>query len=390
MVLVGAMAAGPGCSGDDGGTNPLPDPDPVPTPLARSLVPIPLDSELGFDRIYAGFEHTCGITPEGSAFCWGDNEFGELGTDAELFTCAFRFPCTGTPQPVAGDLRFSSLLPSARSTCGLTLDGAAYCWGYGIGGELGGGRENITHEPTAVTGGHTFLLLTGRFSANTCGLTTGREILCWGPSFGSTPTPFSSPVAFAEVSRGRTHSCGLDEEGVAHCWGGNAAGALGQGSAAEDGGIPSSSVPLAVVGEVDFREISVGSAHSCALTGAGTAWCWGKVPQVGNGDTAVPWLAQPTPVREAGPFRSLDAGFTHTCGVTESGQTLCWGENFGNLGDGTEMLRASPSPVSGDLSFRAVSSGAFHTCGLTEAGRVYCWGVNPWGQLGRDPGEITG
>jgi alpha-tubulin suppressor-like RCC1 family protein len=73
----------------------------------------------------------------------------------------------------------------------------------------------------------------------------------------------------------------------------------------------------------------------------------------------------------------------HTCGVTTAGAAYCWGlNNFGQLGDNSTTNRTSPVAVTGGLSFAAVSAGGQHTCGVTTAGTAYCWGSNSSGQLG--------
>ena len=75
-------------------------------------------------------------------------------------------------------------------------------------------------------------------------------------------------------------------------------------------------------------------------------------------------------------------GTAHTCGITTAGAAYCWGYNGeGELGDGTNTTASSPVPVAGGLSFASLSAGAFHSCGMTGGG-LYCWGDNTVGQLG--------
>ena len=137
--------------------------------------------------------------------------------------------------------------------------------------------------------------------------------------------------------------------------------------------------------------IAAGSDHTCAMTEAGGAICWGKNEngQLGDGATA----HRTTPVVVSGlgdsSVAAVTAGAFHTCALTTDGGVLCWGRNTeGQLGDATQVDRATPVAVSGLPGVVAVAAGGFHTCALTETRGVTCWGNNSSGQLG--DGQICG
>jgi alpha-tubulin suppressor-like RCC1 family protein len=106
-------------------------------------------------------------------------------------------------------------------------------------------------------------------------------------------------------------------------------------------------------------KIYAGEYHSCALTSAGTAYCWGRndLGQVGNGSTS--GVGVPAPVAVAGglTFKSLTLGELFTCGVigvpnssnspSQSASTIyCWGDNlYGQLGTGAASGGATPTLV---------------------------------------------
>ncbi|MSR36080.1 MAG: hypothetical protein EXR95_05465 [Gemmatimonadetes bacterium] len=81
-----------------------------------------------------GGNHTCGLTTSGSAYCWGFNGWGAIGNGTLTPT---NFP---TPQAVVGGHTFKSLTAGYDHSCGVTIAGGAYCWGKG--GQLADGATN--------------------------------------------------------------------------------------------------------------------------------------------------------------------------------------------------------------------------------------------------------
>jgi len=316
----------------------------------------------------------------------------------------------------------------ADNTCGVTMGGAAYCWGYNNRGQLGGGTTTDTTSPAAVGGGLSFAAVGAAVGGpSRCGVTTAGVAYCWGSNvYGAlgdgTTSNQTSPVAvaggltFAAVSSGGgATTCGVTTAGAAFCWGINTVGQLGIGTTTGSevcGNNPCSTTPVAVGGGLTFITVSTGASHTCGVTAAGAAYCWGanRNGQLGIGTTTGTPLCNgfscsPTPVPVVGglTFAAVSAGTGYTCGVTTAGAAYCWGYNgTGQLGDGTATERLSPVAVLGGLTFAAVStagdpSGSGHTCGLTVTGGAYCWGFNHYGELGNgtnttrsSPGAVSG
>jgi alpha-tubulin suppressor-like RCC1 family protein len=95
-------------------------------------------------QIVAGAVHTCVLVADGSAYCWGQNLYGQLGDGSTTHR--------STAVAVTGGLRFRSIHAGGALTCGLATDGTEYCWGFNQNGQLGDGTRESRSSPTAVRG----------------------------------------------------------------------------------------------------------------------------------------------------------------------------------------------------------------------------------------------
>ncbi|HEY0016304.1 MAG TPA: hypothetical protein VGC13_08300 [Longimicrobium sp.] len=91
-----------------------------------------------------GDTFACALTAAGAAYCWGRNGDGQLGNGTTSRELSY------TPTAVAGGLRFSSVLAGSQHACGVTTNGAAYCWGSGDEGQLGNGTTVDSSVPARV------------------------------------------------------------------------------------------------------------------------------------------------------------------------------------------------------------------------------------------------
>ena len=387
--------------------------------------PTAVTGGLIFTSIAAGDALSCGIAASsGAAYCWGLGSTGQLGNGTRAERDA--------PTEVSGGLAFRSAQPGSWATCGITTVGAAYCWGSTA--YLGTGRSDLSAIPVSVSG-LTATSLLGAGGAHTCATAPG-SLVCWGAnSWGQladgatddrfTPTAAAPGLSVQALSTGiGDHSCALDASGAAYCWGQNFSGELGDGTS----GTSANPTARAVAGGLAFRSITIGFMHTCALTSAGAAYCWGRnagalgdstmvaapTPQAVHGgmtfaaigagygrtcavttahqaacwgsDTVGYMPNSTTPLLLGGGllFDSLAVGYSHACGLTAAGAAYCWGANAsGQLGTGSVGAASQvPVPVGGALTFKSLAVGAFHACALTAAGAAYCWGSGTSGQLG--------
>lgn len=351
------------------------------------LEPTVVGTTLAFDRVAVGFAASCMLTAGGEAWCWGNNSDGLLGASTTRFCSAGSVPCSFEPVRAVPPRTFTSLSMAQLHGCGLDAAGLAWCWGFGVGGQLGDGGFANSTAAVAVSGGRAYVQLdAGRASRLSCALDATGTAWCWGPAGGGAlgngttdtsrvPVQVSAVAQlFVSVGAGDEHGCALDTAGEAWCWGRNTYGKLGRGVS---GAVL---VPSAVAGAHRFSALAVGGVVNCALDTAGAAWCWGFGASLGDGVGQHRDL--PTAVSGGHVFVSLSAGYQHACGLKADGAAWCWGPAT-LVGGGDEVERTVPVAVAGGHRFGVLKAGGVATCGITLAGTPMCWGFNTHGSVGQ-------
>lgn len=238
-------------------------------------IPVSISTPL-FTTVSAGGVHACGLAVGGQAWCWGTPTGGRLGNGDSGPTPK------SAPDSVLGGLTFTSISAGSDHTCGLTANLEAYCWGIGTDSQLGNGTRDNRSEPTLVSGNLLFEAIDAG-GTHTCGVVLDGEVYCWGlgvngqlgvPGVGRTDVPLlvSGGLFFQSISVGGSHTCAISGS-EAYCWGVNDAGQLGDGTTGDR------DVPTLVAGNIDFQAISAGGAPfttaSCGLSTDLIIFCWG-------------------------------------------------------------------------------------------------------------------
>ena len=209
-----------------------------------------------------------------------------------------------------------------------------------------------------------------------CAPATGEQEL----NCSTRPVAVIGTIQFVQVSAGETHTCGVSNDNKVYCWGRNSLGAAGNGYAvADDNGTPTQ-----LTTNLRFRQISAGTDHTCGITTSEQAYCWGSYisGELGDGRTGN-YTSTPAAVAGGHHWLQLSAGNAYTCGITTAELAYCWGNNSdGALGDGSRSIRSTPVRVATSMRFLRISAGFSHTCAINIGHRAFCWGANSAAQLG--------
>ncbi|MBU1241356.1 hypothetical protein KKF84_20945 [Myxococcota bacterium] len=183
----------------------------------RSATPLTIDATGVFTDLGAGAGHFCAVKDDGTLWCWGFNNYGQLGD--------------GTVTTSFGPVQAVDVVDAVRfgggylHSCYVNSGGATYCWGYNSSGDLGDGTVTNSNVPVEVLGGHTAVALTSSKWHHNCMLDVEGDIYCWGlNSTGQVGSGYfalavSSPVPILPTREIALCSDGLDNDmdGIADC-----------------------------------------------------------------------------------------------------------------------------------------------------------------------------
>lgn len=332
--------------------------------------------------ISAGGDSTCVLISGGTAKCWGDNEYGQIG-DGSTKTRL-------TPVEVKGLERATAISAGYFNACALIRGGTIKCWGYNYRGSLSKRTAKYDASPVAVKGISNAASLSVGY-AHACAVIAGGRVQCWGDNvYGAlgdgttkrrlTPVSVVGIRDATMVSAGGFQSCALLRSGLIKCWGADNFGQLGNGPA-PDSGTAQSLTPVQAQGVSNAVSVNITDDHSCAMRSNGTVICWGDngIGQLGHGASG-PTLSDVSGITNA---TAITSRVSRSCALLVGGSISCWGDNhYAELGDGTRTDRQIPVSVSGIRTAYQVTTGGIHTCALLFGGTIKCWGWNKKGQLG--------
>ncbi|EOD37122.1 hypothetical protein EMIHUDRAFT_440441 [Emiliania huxleyi CCMP1516] len=180
--------------------------------------------------VSVGLYHSIAITADGSAWSWGDGDYGRLGHGDQQDQLLPK-----QVEAFAGQ-RVVAVSAGARHSLATTADGAAWSWGLGGAGRLGHGDQQRQLLPKRVEA------------------FAGRRVVA--------------------VAAGGIHSLAITADGAVLSWGDGVSGRLGHGDTQNQ------LLPKKVETFAGRRVVAVsaGDRHSIAITADGAVWSWAMEP----------------------------------------------------------------------------------------------------------------
>ncbi len=330
-----------------------------------------------WSTVSVGSGHNCGISLDARAWCWGYNGTGALGVGSHSYG-------ESSARQVGTANDWADIAAGDGFTCGVRAPGTLWCWGINNWNQLGDGTTTMRYTPVQV-GSATDWATVSAGHSSACATRADGAAWCWGngplgagpngPYQSSTPVQVASSTRFSTVEVGSSRVCGLAQDGGLWCWGGYVG----------DGTNFYRPTPVQIGTATDWTDLGVGGSATCATRADGSMWCWGVnwYGQVGDGTTS----DRPTPTRVGAQsdWTSVGVGSDHACG-TRGSQAWCWGEfGDGQLGDGRSDVEPLPVRVGNGSTATGVAVGSGHACGLRADATASCWGYSGYGQLGSGP-----
>ena len=245
--------------------------------------------------VEVGYAHACGIRG-GALHCWGRSDEGQVGHGSTWGSYET------TPVQIGTETNWVRVALGGYHSCAIKSDGTLWCWGRNEKGQLGDGTLTQRRAPVRVGTESDWVEVVAGF-AFTCGRRAGGTLHCWGDNAegqcGALPgyvggfywfnSPRTLPGNYVELTADNSYACGVQTNGAFYCWGSNMSGVHGNGNRE---GI--NYTPTRVGTRSDWALPAAGESHNCANLG-GVTHCWGSNVR-GQHGAGTAWSADPLEV----------------------------------------------------------------------------------------------
>ncbi|OYU83221.1 MAG: chromosome condensation regulator RCC1 [Flavobacterium sp. BFFFF2] len=326
----------------------------------------------------SGEFHVAAIKTDGTLWQWGGNFMGSV---------------VNTPTQVGLANNWSQVASSTNFVLALKTDGTLWAWGDNQHGALGNGTTTNELNPIQVgsasnwsavyVGGEQVVAKKTDGTLWNWGVTAAHVVIGSGltiDSFATTPAQIGAGFNWSttKIDTGGLHTLAVKPDGTLWAWGNNQFNQFGNGTAV------SSTAPVQIGTDTDWRIANGGEGSSFAIKTNGKLYAWGIAGQgrLGLG-TITGTVAVPTQVGTDTDWKSVDGGNLQTLGLKNSGALYAWGTNtFGQLGDGTNTDKLVPTHIGTATDWAKIISGEETNYVIKTDGTLYVSGSGADGELG--------
>ena len=136
--------------------------------------PTRVGTQADWTLVSSGRRHTCGIRGDGTLWCWGSNGNGQLGQGSGSSNEYL------VPTQVGGHTDWGSVVAFNYHTCGIREGGTLWCWGWNDFGQVGQGNTDDWESPQQVDADAEWESTATGSTSHSCAIRTAGTLWCWG------------------------------------------------------------------------------------------------------------------------------------------------------------------------------------------------------------------
>lgn len=354
---------------------------------------------LSAKEVAAGYAHSAVLTEEGEVWCFGRNDFGQIGNGTTTRSA--------TPQKAKVNVKFTSVTAGKNHTVAIDENGMIWAWGDNQYGQVGNKSTKNTLSPVCITKDidAKFIQVVSSSNADyTLALDELGNVWAWGQgmygTFGNGYTTSSNiPVQttkdkkFVKLAAGHYHAAAIDQSGNIWTWGTNMKENKKDGGFLGTADFKNYYSPVQISTGIEYSDISADEMSTVATDSLGNVWTWGSNKNYLLADGSTKDANAPQQLDLTIKYADVEVGFINGAALDKEGVVYTWGVNstYGALGNGTTDKADTDSKLTAISGFDAkitdIAVGATHTLAIDEIGNVYAWGGGISGNIGN--GEKT-
>ena len=306
-------------------------------------------------KISAGQNFGAAIRSDGTLWTWGSNIDGQLGIGPDP-------NFSSTPLQLSDHSNFVDVSCGESHMGAIKSDGSLWMWGNGGNGRLGNYGGSSTSPIESVGPNRTWKKISCGYNY-TFAISIDDLLWAWGGNdygqIGSSSLSDKSPAFYvsgnwSSVSCAKYHTVAIKTNGSLHSTGTNTYGQLGTGN------LTNSTSFVQVGTDANWKQVSCAENHTIAIKTNGTMWAWGNNDsgQLGFG-VGIASTSKPIQIGFDINWKQVSCGSSCSSAIKTDGSLWTWGLNNSDqlgLGSGESDIIYLPTQIGTDADWKQVST----------------------------------